>query len=125
MKKHLVAGAVALAILSLPLVVPIAQAQTTCPSGTHAAGTDPEVLVLTTPTELPRLCGRAGFEIQNLGPQPIYCATSSAAHARVNRARKVEPGEPWPINRGDVVRVWCIASVAQVQGGGTIVTEVR
>lgn len=123
----------ALAALALSVCVAFmagpADAQSTyCGDATHQPGLDPEVLVGLTPTRLPQLCGRGGFEIQNLGPNPIWCTTSGvSSHARINRARKVDAnGGVWGINGKDTVAVWCVTSTApQSAGGGTIVSEVR
>lgn len=121
-------AAVAILLGALALLEPHAAWAQTCPANTHAAGTDPEVLVGTTPTRLPQLCGRTGMEIQNLGPNPIWCVVShNSVHARVNRARKVDAGGGiFAANVKDTQPVFCVASTAaQVQGAATIVTEAR
>ncbi len=102
-----------------------AQAQT-CPPNTHQPGTDPEVLVLTTATRLPQLCGRQAVEIQNLGPNPIYCSLSVASMARVGKARRISTGETWSVDAPATLPIWCVAATAaQVTGAATIVTEIR
>lgn len=115
------------ALLAVELVPRPAFAQSICGPDTHQPGTDPEVLVLTTPTRIPQLCGRAGVELQNLGPNPIWCVISySSAHARVNRARKIDAGSTWSANVKDTQPIWCVASTAaQVQSAATIVSEAR
>lgn len=122
-------GVLAVAALLLVELAPrTAFAQSSCGPDTHQPGTDPEVLVGTTPTRMPQLCGRGGVELQNLGPNPIWCVISyNSAHARVNRARRVDPnGGTFPANVKDTQPVWCVASTAaQVQGAATIVSEAR
>lgn len=84
-----------------------------------------EVLVLTTATELPRLSNRAGIEIQNLGPNPIYCAVGSSAAAVVNKSRQIAAtGGTWVLSASNRTRIWCVAATAaQVTGAATVVSE--
>lgn len=93
-------------------------AQTSNPAATT------EVLVLTTATELPRLSGRAGIEIQNNGPNAIHCAFSSAA-AVVGTARSIAAsGGTWALGASSRTRIWCVAATAaQVTGAATVVSE--
>lgn len=85
-----------------------------------------EVLVGTTATALPQLGQRRGVEIQNLGPNPIFCALGSSAAAVVNKARKVDAGAAWALNAPSTQTIWCVASTAaQVTGAATVVTEIR
>lgn len=88
----------------------------------HALTTT-EVLVQTTATVLPVMRYRRAIEVQNLGPNDIFCAGSAAA-AVVNKARKVTAnGGTWRFTGGDTI--WCVASTAnQVTGAATIVSEV-
>lgn len=103
-----------------------AQSAVNCGALTHQPGTDPEVLVLTTATRLPQLCGRRAVEIQNLGPNPIYCSLGYSSMARVGKARKVGVGESWVVDAGDTLPIYCVASTAsQVSGAATIVSEVK
>jgi hypothetical protein len=86
------------------------------------AGTS-EVLVLTTVTALPQASlYRRGLLIENRGPNPIWCALSSAATV-VNKAHKIAAGERFAFNAPD--KWWCIAETAsQVTGAATVVSEV-
>lgn len=121
----------AVLLLAVPLAVELvprtAEAQSFCGPNTHQPGTDPEVLVLTTPTRLPQLCGRRGVEIFNTGPNPIYCAVSNVStHARVGRARPIASGAAWSIDATESQPIYCVAAMAsQVQSAATIVSEVR
>ena len=86
-----------------------------------------EVLVLTTATQLPQTAtaprGRSAIEIQNLGPNSIFCAFSSAT-AVVNKARRIQSGESWAIDAKSHIPIYCIAATAnQVTGAATIVSE--
>jgi hypothetical protein len=81
-----------------------------------------EVLVLTTSTEMPRLAGSKGFEIQNLGPNNIWCNIGQPAV--VGTSRRLQTGEFWGVGVAAPVRVYCIASTAnQVTTAATIFTE--
>lgn len=104
-----------------------ARAADTCSGvGVHDPGTDPEVLVLTTATRLPQLCNRSAVEIQNLGPNPIYCALGYSSMARVGKARKIGAGEAWAVDAPHTLPIWCIAATAsQVSGAATIVSEIK
>lgn len=69
--------------------------------------------------------GRTGLEIQNLGPNAIYCAFS-AATAVVGSARKIAAGESWALDASSRVGIWCIAATAdQAAGAATIVSELK
>lgn len=84
-----------------------------------------EVLVLASAaTILPQTDNRRAIEIQNLGPNPIYCAFSSSA-AVVTKSRKIGTGESWSLNHPPNVAIYCKAATAdQVTGAATIVTEI-
>lgn len=86
-----------------------------------------EVLVLASAAvELPRLSQRRGLEIQNRGPNSIYCALGSSAAAVVTKARELQNGDAWSLDATEAIRIFCIAATAdQVTGAATIVTELR
>lgn len=96
-------------------------------------GATTEVLVLNaTQTALPAtsLAGRRAIEIQNLGPNAIYCAIGPASApptAVLLKSRQVAAsGGVWAIDLNDKIVVRCLAATAdQVTGAATIVTEVR
>lgn len=91
-----------------------------------------EKLVLTTATKMPRNTTtglRVAIEIQNLGPNPIYCAFSSAT-AVVLKARAIEakvaatPADSWAVDVTPDMDIWCIAATAnQVTTAATVVSE--
>lgn len=87
-----------------------------------------EVLVLASAaTVLPQTAtaprGRSAIEIQNLGPNSIFCAFSSAT-AVVNKARRIQSGEVWAIDAKSHIPIYCKAATAdQVTGAATIVSE--
>lgn len=70
-------------------------------------------------------------EIQNLGPNPIYCSFNANAGSAdggavvATKARRIDAGGTWSFNfYGQYV--WCIAATAdQVTGAATISTEAR
>lgn len=87
-----------------------------------------EKLVLTSATTVDlNTRFRKGLEIQNLGPNAIFCAVGDSSLAVVNKARKVDAsGGTWAIDLPPGIRVYCIAASAnQVTGAATIVTEAR
>lgn len=92
----------------------------------RAATFSNEVLVLTSSTRVDTgLTFRRGLEIQNLGPNAIYCSIDVAPV--VTKARKLDAsGGTWAVDIGTHAKVYCIAATAnQVTGAATIVTEVR
>ncbi len=120
-------GAIALATTIGALSGPVtAAAQATLvDASAKSTGKTTEFLVgisSSTVSPLP-LFGRRAVEVQNNGPATIYCAIG--VPAVVGHSRVVAAGASWSVNLGDGVSLNCIASVAQVSGAATIVTEVR
>lgn len=72
---------------------------------------------------------RKGIELQNLGPNAIYCVLSSLTTAptvTLTKARKLNNGDAWSLDIPPGLHIWCKAATAdQVTGAATIVTEVR
>lgn len=67
---------------------------------------------------------RQGVEVQNLGPNPIYCEVGTGT-AVVTKSRRIPAGEAWGVAARYGVTVYCRAATAdQVTGAATIVTEV-
>lgn len=92
-------------------------------SGAAFAG---EGLVLTTATKMTTtgLVGRKATEVQNLGPNPIFCQLRNGNGLAVNKGRKVDAnGGSWAVD--GIHDVWCISSANQVTGAATIVTELN
>lgn len=94
-------------------------------SAALAAGETTEVLVGTSPTQMPSvtLNSRRSLEIQNLGSDPLYCAFS-AAKAISTKARRINAGEVWAVS-GTLFTVWCVTANAQSTGAATIVSELQ
>lgn len=84
-----------------------------------------ETLVLTTATLLPQLSGRRNIEIQNNGPNAIYCALGDSAKAVVGTARKIASGATWGVPTNGEEKIYCITTVNQVTGAATVTTEVK
>jgi hypothetical protein len=85
-----------------------------------------EVLVDTaaaTATPAVPLVGRKSIEIQNVGPNPIWCNVNAAAV--ITKARRVGTNESWAFDCNDSACVTtCRASTAlQASGAATIVSE--
>lgn len=84
-----------------------------------------EVLVLNTAAvqvDAAKARNRTAWEIQNLGPNAIYCETKGATPV-LTKSRKLASGEAWsgPPGAGDI---YCRAATAdQVTGAATIYTE--
>lgn len=84
-----------------------------------------EVLVLTTATTIARTAGSKGFEVQNLGPNPIFCTLNSDSSAVVNKSRRLAFGDTWSVDVPSTYKLACIAATAsQLTGAATIITEV-
>lgn len=86
-----------------------------------------EVLVLNSAAvAMPQTAGRRAIEIQNNGPNPIYCALGGAA-AVVGKGRMIRAlGDSWVVPVPAEVPIKCIAGTAdQVTTAATIATEVR
>ena len=86
-----------------------------------------EVLVLTTSTRVDGASTsyRRGVEIQNQGPNTIWCNVGTSTVV-ANKARQVLSGEAWAVNVRAGVPVYCLASTAsQVTGAATVVTEAK
>lgn len=90
---------------------------------TNGRTTEVLVGITSTATPSPALLGRRSIEVQNLGPNPIFCALN--APAVLNKSRQITTNSSWDIDLGPGVVVNCICSVLQVTGAATIVTEVR
>ena len=99
----------------------------------NGTGVTTEVLVSNAvQTALPAtpLADRRAVEIQNLGPNAIYCAIGPAATpptAVLLKSRQIAAsGGVWAVDAGPNVVVRCLAATAdQVTGAATVVTEVR
>lgn len=106
-------------ILSLGAVLLLAQPA-------FAATYTNEVLVQTTATLVTTtLLGRRAVEIQNLGPNAIFCAVHDSSAAVVNKARRIDPFTAFAVDLPPGRTVYCIAASAnQSTGAATIVTEV-
>jgi hypothetical protein len=82
-----------------------------------------EILVLTTSTAITRSTRTTSVEIQNLGPNDIWCAVDGTPVA--TKSRKIAAsGGTWSLDLNAGVAINCLASTAnQVTGAATIVSE--
>lgn len=105
-----------IAVLSLAVV---------CTSLEASADATREVLVLTTVTEIaPTIDTRKAVELQNLGPNSIFCAIGKSANAVLNKAREIPSGGSWALALAGNIKLYCRAATAdQATGAATIVTE--
>jgi hypothetical protein len=91
------------------------------------SATQTEVLVLasaSTACPTTPLVGRKAVEIQNLGPNAIFCKPGGSGV--VNTTRKIAAGATWAFDAGDVITVGCKAATAdQLTTAATIVTELK
>ncbi len=77
------------------------------------------------------LSGRRSIELQNLGPNAIWCAVGSTSTAvTIGKARKLgsvgSVDSVWSLDISDAVAMRCISSTAdQVTAGATAVTEIK
>lgn len=68
---------------------------------------------------------RKGFEVENDGPNAIYCEVGGATPV-LTKSRKLASGERWSAAAGFGQVVKCIAATAdQVTGAATIYSEVQ
>lgn len=89
------------------------------------SGTLTEVLVQTSSTAVPSsaLSGRRSLEIQNLGPNTIFCSPGTPV---LNKSRAIAPNSAWALDVGSAVVISCLAATAnQSTGAATIATEVK
>lgn len=130
-------------VLALVAVGVEAQTVTTCTQGSGSSGYEwnqnlsarrggktTEVLVdNTTVTLMPAtaLSGRKAVELQNLGPNPIYCTVGGETPLTTGAlGRRVDAGATWALDVGPGVVVRCLAGSAdQVTTAATQVTELR
>lgn len=112
--------ALIMAAVALPLP---ARAQSYPPGST-------EVLILTTSTLVPAAArkNRRAIELQNNGPNPIYCVTGKpsdgALTAVVGKSRKIAAnGGEWAFSATYDFTVYCITSANQATGAALAVTE--
>lgn len=76
---------------------------------------------------LTNLSERRAIEIQNLGPNAIYCTVDGSAPVATTNGRMVAATSgTWALDVGASVTIRCIAATAaQVSGAATMVTELR
>lgn len=72
------------------------------------------------------LAGRKAIEIQNNGPNTIYCTVDGTAPVATTNGRWILAAGAWSLDAGCNVAVKCIAgTAAQVSGAATMVTELK
>jgi hypothetical protein len=72
------------------------------------------------------LANRRAIEIQNNGPNTIYCTVDGTAPLVGSNGRWIVAGAAWSLDAGPNVTIKCIASTAaQVTGAATMVTELK
>jgi hypothetical protein len=72
------------------------------------------------------LANRRAIEIQNNGPNPIYCTVDGSAPVATTNGRWILAAAAWSLDAGPAVVVKCIAgTAAQVSGAATMVTELK
>jgi hypothetical protein len=93
-----------------------------------SAGTAQVLVLNATPTRLDTASKRfRSIEIQNNGPNNIWCAIGHEAPASLVllQCRKVVPTEAWSLDLCSSLHVWALAETAnQISGAATCVTEV-
>lgn len=93
----------------------------------NSASANGEVLVTTAVTLVPTnpLQNRRAIEIQNRGPNSIFCRVDGSPPA-VNGGREIKTDASWSLDCSDVACTpICITSVNQVTGAATWVTELE
>lgn len=76
---------------------------------------------------LTNLAGRKAVELQNLGPNAIYCTVDGQNPLATGAlGRKIDAGSTWSLSASDNVTIKCIAAAAaQLTTAATQVTELR
>ena len=97
-------------------------------TASDTTGATTEVLVLNaTDTAMPTtpLAGRRGLEIQNLGPNAIYCSLTAAGSPVLTKSRMIPAvSGSWSAPFGPNIVVECRAATAdQATGNASVVTE--
>ena len=86
-----------------------------------------EVLVGSTSTQITRTDRAVSVSIQNLGPDPLFCAINTPAV--VNKSHRIQafdpamPADSWVFDMPSGVKVFCITANAQSTGAATIIDE--
>lgn len=112
-----------LLLVLIPLTVLAAPLTTYVTTAAQTSMAQNEVLVLNTAVAVPAsaLVGRRSIEIQNRGPNSIFCGPGTPVALK---AREIRPGESWAADVVDTIALKCItASVNQLTTAATIVTE--
>lgn len=132
MRSILIAVSIAVAMLAFS-----ARAQTAPVNVDPSAkrgGDTAEVLVTNAAggTTIPRFPGARAVELQNLGPNAIYCTVdggaplATGAHGRRVGPASEAPGNVWTLNAGPSIVITCIAATAaQLTTAATQVTQLR
>ncbi len=78
-------------------------------------------------TTISAFAGRKAVELQNLGPNSIFCTVDGQSPLSTGAlGRRILSGDPWSLDAGSNVTLKCIAATAaQVTGACTQVTELR
>ena len=72
------------------------------------------------------LAQRKAIEIQNDGPNTIYCTVDASIPVATTNGRWITSGQAWSLDAGPLIVIRCIAgTAAQVSGAATMVTETR
>jgi len=72
------------------------------------------------------LAQRKAIELQNNGPNTIYCTVDGTAPLVGSNGRWVLSGAAWSLDAGCNVVITCIsATAAQISGAATMVTELK
>jgi muconolactone delta-isomerase len=93
----------------------------------NSSSANGEVLVTTAITLVPTnpLQSRRAIEIQNRGPNSIFCTVDGSSPA-VNGGREIKTAASWSLDCSDVACTpICITSVNQIAGAATWVTELE
>jgi hypothetical protein len=78
-------------------------------------------------TTITNLASRKAIELQNLGPNPIYCTVDGGAPLATGaHGRKIAADSVWSLDAGASITIKCIAATAaQVTAACTMVTQLR
>ena len=128
--KRIVLSFIILAALVLVSAYALASpSETPVDLSAKLAAKNSQVLVLTTAggTAITSFANRKAIEIQNLGPNPIFCTGDGQAPLSTGAlGRRVDAaGGTWALDAGAAVTIKCITTVNQLTTAATQVTELR
>lgn len=128
LRREVVVALVAVLVVVVPLVALAADVYVNGAARNGASSGETCVTNAAGGTTVTGFTARKGIEIQNQGPNAIWCRVDGGTPYTDSRSRKVAADTAWSIDAGTALVVKCIASTAAQDSGThacTHVTQVR